>query len=115
MFKEHIHEICKKAQTVLNMIRRNLHFAPRKVKEKACISTVRPILEYASICWSTNCINLKKKIEIVQNNCAKFITNLYPKEGQYDKFSVTKIVENIGWNSLEVRRNQARLTMAYKY
>ena len=49
MFKEHIHEICKKAQTVLNMIRRNLYFAPKQVKEKACIATVRPILELSLI------------------------------------------------------------------
>ena len=29
-FKEHIEEKSKKAQTVLNMIRRNLHFAPNQ-------------------------------------------------------------------------------------
>ena len=42
-FKEHIEETCKKAQNVLNMIRRNLYFAPKKVKEKACLATVIPI------------------------------------------------------------------------
>ena len=113
-FKEHIAETCKKAQTVLNMIRRNLYFAPRKVKEKACLATVRPILEFASICWSPNCLNLKKKLEIVQNNCAKFVTNSYPKKGQYELFSITKILKSLSWDSLENRRNQARLTMAYK-
>ena len=80
-FKQHIEETCKKAQTVLNMIRRNLYFAPKKVKMKACLSTVIPILEYASICWSPSCLKLKKKFEIIQNNCAKFITNSYPKKG----------------------------------
>ena len=96
------------------MIRRNLYFAPKCVKEKACITTVRPILEYASISWSLNCLNLKKKLEIVQNNCAKFITNSYPKKGNYENFSITKILHSIGWESLESRRNQARLIMAYK-
>ena len=96
------------------MIRRNLYFAPKNVKKKACLSTVIPILEYASICWSPNCLKLKKRIEIVQNNCAKFITNSYPKKGQYDKFSITKILASIGWESLETRRNEAKLTMAYK-
>ena len=100
-FKEHIEETCKKAQTVLNMIRRNLYFAPIKVKEKACIATVRPILEFASICWTPNCLNLKKKLEIVQNNCAKFVKNSYPKKGQYENFSITKILESLKWDTLE--------------
>ena len=113
-FKEQIVETCKKAQTVLNMIRRNLYFAPRKLKEKACLATVRPILEFASICWSPNCQYLKKKLEIVQNNCAKFVVNAYPKKGQYENFSITKILKSLGWETLENRRNQARLTMAYK-
>ena len=71
-------------------------------------------LEFASISWSPNCLNLKKKLESVQNNCAKFITNTYPKKGNYENFSITKILDSIGWKSLESRRNQARLIMAYK-
>ena len=113
-FKEHIEETCKKAQTVLNMIRRNLYFAPKTVKKKACMATVIPILEYASICWSPSCLKLKKRMEIIQNNCAKFVTNLYPKKGQYENFSVSKILNSIGWDSLENRRNEAKLAMAYK-
>ena len=78
------------------------------------MATVIPILEYASICWSPGCFKLKKKIEIIQNNCAKFVTNSYPKKGNYESFSITKILASIGWDCLETRRNQARLTMAYK-
>ena len=78
------------------------------------MTTVRPILEYASISWSPSCLNLKKKLETVQNNCAKFITNTYPKKGNYENFSITKILDSLGWNSLESRRDQARLIMAYK-
>ena len=96
------------------MIRRNLYFAPKTVKKKACMATVIPILEYASICWSPSCLKLKKRMEIIQNNCAKFVTNLYPKKGQYENFSVSKILNSIGWDSLENRRNEAKLAMAYK-
>ena len=82
---------------------------------KQSLATVIPILEYASICWSPDCKNLKKKIEIVQNNCAKFVTNSYPKKGKYDQFSVSKILDSIGWVSLESRRNQARLIWLIKF
>ena len=39
-FTEHIQDKCKKATTVLNMMKRNLYFAPKIVKEKAYIACV---------------------------------------------------------------------------
>ena len=46
-FAQHIKEKCKNATNVLNMLRRNLYFAPKRVKIKAYNSCVLPILEYA--------------------------------------------------------------------
>ena len=94
----------------MNLIRRNLYFAPKSVKIKACVAIVLPILEYASICWSPSCFKLKNQIEMIQNNCAKFATNSYPKKGNYEKISITKILHSLGWESLETKRNQARMT-----
>ena len=51
-FKQHIQEKCKRATTVLNMLKRNLYFAPKSVKCKAYQASILPILEYASNCWS---------------------------------------------------------------
>ena len=62
-FKKHIEEKVKKSKTVLNMLRRNLLFAPKSVKAKAYISTVRPLIETASICWSPSADKYKKMIE----------------------------------------------------
>ena len=44
------------------MIRRNLYFAPKSVKNKAYIAIVRPIMEFASICWDPFHENLLKKV-----------------------------------------------------
>ena len=113
-FKEHIEEKSKKAQTVLNMIRRNFYFAPKSVKNKAYISTVRPIMEFASICWDPSQENLKTKLEKVQNTAARFVTNQYSKkENNYSK-SITETIKKLGWETLEKRRKNAKLTMAYK-
>ena len=46
-FRKHIQEKCRSANKILNMLRRNIYFAPRVVKAKAYQSCVRPILEYA--------------------------------------------------------------------
>ena len=90
-FNEHIQLKAKKATTVLNMLRRNLHFAPKSVKNKAFISCVLPIVEYASICWSPNSQKMTNLLEMVQHNGAKFVTNKYPKKGNFNDFSISKI------------------------
>ena len=113
-FREHTKEKSKKATTVLNMIKRNLYFAPKLVKSKAFTACVLPIMEYGSTCWTPTNKKLQNQLERVNNNAAKFVTNTYPKKGHYDQFSMTKIMNNLNWNSIEQRRQQARLTMAYK-
>ena len=93
------------------MIRRNLYFAPRSVKTKAYLATVRPILEFASICWDPIYQKQKNTLEMVQRSAAKFVTNCYPRRDA--DISVTKLVKELGWDSLEERRKQNKLVMAY--
>ena len=90
-FKEHIVTKTKKATTVLNMLRRNLHFAPKSVKIRAFQACVLPIIEYASTCWAPNSEKMTKILEMVLHNGAKFATNQYPKKGKFDQFSISKI------------------------
>ena len=51
---------------------------------------------------------------MVQHNAAKFVTNRYPRKNNFDNFSISKLLRDLEWDSLEERRNYARLTMAYK-
>ena len=53
-------------------------------------------------------------LEMVQHNAAKFISNCYPKKKDYKSFSISKILSELELDSIEERRNQAKLTMAYK-
>ena len=94
-FKYHIEEKCKKATTVLNMLRRNLYFAPKAVKCKAYQACVLPIIEYASNCWSPTSYKLENCLEMINHNAAKFVTNIYPRKGKYDNFSITKILRKL--------------------
>ena len=77
------------------MIRRNLYFAPRSVKCKAYKACVRPIIEYGSSCWSPTSAKLNHRIEMIQHNAVKFVTNKYPKKGHYGEFSVTDLIEEL--------------------
>ena len=113
-FKNRIQDKTKKATTILNMLRRNLHFAPKSVKIKAFQSCVLPIVEYASTCWAPTSKKLSNSLEMILHNGAKFVTNKYPNKENYINFSISTILENLNWHSIEERRIQARLTMAFK-
>ena len=84
------------------------------VKIKAYQASVLPILEYASSCWAPNSIKQNSSLEMVQHNASKFVSNIYPKKGSFEHFSITNILNDLNWASLEKRRNQNRLTMTYK-
>ena len=96
------------------MLRRNLHFAPQPVKTKAYQASVRPILEYASSSWQPTSKKYNQRLEMVQHNAAKFATNKYPKKGHYHEFSISQIIRDLNWDSLDERRQKARATTAYK-
>ena len=97
------------------MLRRNLFFAPKSVKLKAFKSCVLPILEYASCCWAPTSQKSNNTLEMVQHNAARFIANIYHKKGtDYKPLSISKLLTDLELDTLEDRRIQARLTMAYK-
>ena len=51
MWKNHINEICNKANTAKAFLRRNLYHCPILIKSNCYKSLVRPILEYAATVW----------------------------------------------------------------
>ena len=53
IWKDHINNICHKANSVKGFLRRNLHQCPTSIKSNCYKTFVRPILEYAASC---NCM-----------------------------------------------------------
>ena len=106
---KHINNICVKANRMLGMLRRNLKGAPKKTKELGYKALVRPVLEYACGVWDPYCKNQIEKIEKTQRRAARFVMNNYKKTE-----SVSKMIEDLKWDSLEKRRKKARLQMFYK-
>ena len=70
---------------------------------------VRPTVEYASAAWNPDTDRDVRKIEQVQKNAARFVTNVY------DPYkSTSALVNSLGWPTLENRRLQSQLIMFYK-
>ena len=99
----------EKATKVLNFIRRNFHNCSKSVKEKLYQTLVRPHLEYASIVWNPVSKENKNLIEMVQRRAARFVL------GDYDrKSSVSKMYQNLKWDTLEQRREKQCISAFHK-
>ena len=105
----HIDKIIKKANSTLGFLRRNLRISNTSVKSNAYTSLVRPHLEYCSSVWSPYTKTLTNKVEMVQRRAARYATNRY-----HNTSSVTTMLNQLDWETLEDRRTKAQLTMFYR-
>ena len=73
----HIKNISSKANKTLGFIRRHLWRAPKKIKETAYTTMVRPQLEYCASVWDPHTKNNIYQIERVQRRAARFVEQNY--------------------------------------
>ena len=105
-WNQHITNICSKANRMLGFLKRNLNISAKSVKENACRSLVRPLVEYASPVWDPYNQNNIQKIEMVQRRGARYVNNKHSS-----LTSVDSMMEDLKWRSLEDRRRDARLIL----
>ena len=105
----YINQITSKANCTLGFVKRNVRTTNQSVKELAYKTLVRPHVEYASTVWSPYTKQNIQKIEMVQRRAARWVSNSY---SSYD--SVSAMLSNLGWRSLEYRRSDSHLAMFYK-
>jgi hypothetical protein len=98
-----------KATRVLNFIRRNFHLSSPSTKEKLYSTLVRPHLDYAAAAWDPYTQKNITTIENVQKRAARFVTNTYGEDT-----SITAILDQLNWDTLQDRREFHRLTCLYK-
>ena len=104
-WNSHIRNVCTKASITLGFLRRNLFSCPQDVKEAAYKSPVRPILEYGSSVRDPHCNGLNGELENVLKRAARFVTRNYSRETG----SMTDILEELKWETLQKRRKDNRL------
>lgn len=108
-WNEHINNVCKKGNQSIGFLRRNLQIRQKNIKENAYKALVRPQVEYASVVWDPYTKENKNKLEMVQRRAARYVCNDYSRES-----SVSAMIEELGWRSLEQRRADGRLILFYK-
>ena len=93
----------------MGFLKRNIRSAPQASKDTAYKTFVPPIVEYAATNWAPSTYTNTNKIEMVQRRAARFVTNDYGR-----KSSVTEMIADFGWDTLQKRRDLARLSMMYR-
>ena len=108
-WNSHINSTCTSANKTLGFLKRNIKVKHEGVRERAYTSLVRPKLEYASPVWSPYTERNINKIEMIQRRAARWVKDSYSRH-----LSVTSMLDQLGWRTLERRRSDTKLVMFYK-
>ena len=93
----------------MGFLKRNIRSAPQAAKATAYKTLVRSIVECVTTTWAPSTDTNTDKIEMVQRRAARFVTNDYCQ-----KSSVTEMIADLGWDTVQKRRDLARLSMMHR-
>ena len=99
--------VAARGRSKLAFLNRNLKGCSKKLRDTAYISLIRPALEYG--CSVSHKKSNKDKIEKVQRRAAQFVLNNFMR-----KASVSEMLHDLGWQSLDGRRQDQRFVSFYK-
>ena len=105
----HVPEVSTKATQTLGFLRRNLALAPRETNDMAYKTLVRPKLEYASPVWNPYSKSQVHQLEKVKRTAARWTCRRWRNTSQ-----VGDILNELEWQTLEDRREQASLAFSHK-
>ena len=105
----HINNTVSRAKSSLGFIKRNLRGCPVRLRETAYVTLVRSVLEYAATIWDPHLAKDITALEGVQRKAARFVKHDYSRYS-----SVTTMLQDLGWTSLQDRRRDYRLALFYK-
>ena len=109
LWEKEVNAISQKASNTLNFIRRNLKYCPQQAKTIAYNLLVRSTVEYFTSTWDPYYAKDINKIERVNWRAARFV----PVDHS-PRSSVTVMLAQLGWSTLEDRRQNLRLTLMFK-
>ena len=75
------------------------------------MSMVRSNIDYCCTVWNPHQRDQKYQVEMVQRRAARFVTGRYRNTSSY---SVTDMLDYLGWETHESRRTKLQLTFFFK-
>ena len=99
----------KKATNSLHFLRWNIQDCPPLVKEQCYKTLVPPTMEYTSSVWDPYTNTNIKKLEMVQRRAVCFVKGDYGRTS-----SLTALLDELGLDTIQERRQQAKATLFYR-
>ena len=107
-WNEHVNNITATAWVRLKLLRALKFRINRLALEKIYNSFIRPLLEYTDTVWDNATLESEKQLEAVRNEAARIIT------GGTKLCSISKLLADLGWETLQERRSKHKLVILYK-
>ena len=105
---DHIAYICRKASKKLGLLYKNRKKFTRSILIKLFNTTVVPFIDYGSILYDGMTISDSKKIENLLRRGALICT------GAISRTETSKLLYDLGWTSLKLRRLKSKLILLFK-
>ena len=106
-FDVHINDKVNKANKVMGLIRRTFLYMDSKMFLSLYKSLVRPILEYASVCWSPFLKRQIEQLEKVQRRATKLVPG-------FKNLEYVDRLKKLGLPTLKFRRTRGSMIELYK-
>ena len=106
-----VQNTASKANRTLGFLRRNMKDCTKPVKDLTCKTMIRPVMEYSSAVWDPALQTQITALEQVQRWAARYVCNDFTSR---TPGCVTKMLNDLNWEPLEVRCRHDRLSMLYK-
>ena len=100
-----------KANRTLGFLRRNMKDCTKPVKDLTYKAMIRPTMAYSSTVWDPALQAHITALEKVQRRAARCVCNDYHSR---TRGCVTKMIDDLNWEPLGVRRRHERLGMLYR-
>ena len=110
-WNKHVENVAAKGNRTLGFVKHNLRECTKPVMAASYTTLVQPVLEYASTIWDPTIDHNIKILDQVQKRAARFVTNDYTTR---TPVCVTRMQEDLGWDTLQKRWLDRRLSMLYR-
>ena len=110
-WREQVCAASRKASSTLHLIARNLRCCPISTRALAYKTLSRPQMEYSASVWDPYKREDINTLEKVNRRAARVV---FRKSFRQQGVSPTSLLQRLGWDTLEKRRQDQRLTMMYK-
>ena len=107
-WNHHISSVTKKANNTRLFLQRNISQCPKKTKELCYRTLMKPLMEYATVIWDPFTEANIRKLEMVRGRSARMVCSDYRRTS-----SVSSMLQQLQWPTLQERRAQAKVTMIF--